>query len=142
MPRQLRIVAAGLVVLLWGVWLCAQDAGQIVKLDAALDAIVPANTRVEKVADAFGFLEGPVWVHSTNPGYLLFSDIPANVIDKWSPSAKTSVFLAKSGFTGTNPVNVGYTINNGRTEVTLIGSNGITFDKEGRITFCQHGDRA
>ena len=142
MPRQLRIAAAGLVVLLWAVWLCAQNAGQIVKLDAALDAIVPADARVERVADGFGFLEGPVWVHSTSTGYLLFSDIPANVIDKWSPGAKTSVFLAKSGFTGTDPVNVGYKINNGRAEVTLIGSNGITLDREGRITFCQHGDRA
>ncbi|PYU68554.1 MAG: SMP-30/gluconolactonase/LRE family protein [Acidobacteria bacterium] len=136
------MLTAGILVLLSGVWLCAQDAGQIVKIDAALDAIVPANARVEKVADGFGFLEGPVWVHSTNPGYLLFSDIPANVIDKWSPGTKTSVFLTKSGFTGINPVNAGYKINNGHAEVTLIGSNGITLDQDERVTFCQHGNRA
>jgi gluconolactonase len=142
MRRPLRIVSAALVVMFANVLLSGQDTGQIVKLDAALDAIVPANARVEKVADGFGFLEGPVWVHNTSPGYLLFSDIPANVIDKWAPGVKVSVFLDKSGFTGTNPVNVGYKTNNGRAEVTLIGSNGVTFDKEGRITFCQHGDRA
>ena len=142
MCKQLRILAAGIVVLLSGVWLCAQDAGQIVKLDPALDAIVPVGARVEKVADGFGFLEGPVWVHSTTSGYLLFSDIPANAIDKWSQGSQVSVFLAKSGFTGSDPSNVGYKINNGHAEVTLIGSNGITLDKEGRVTFCQHGDRA
>jgi gluconolactonase len=142
MRKHVLMLTAGILVLLTGVWLCAQDAGQIAKVDPALDAIVSTGARVEKVADGFGFVEGPVWVHSTNPGYLLFSDIPANVIDKWSPGAKASVFLAKSGFTGTNPVSVGYKINNGRADVTLIGSNGITLDKEGRVTFCQHGDRA
>ena len=142
MRKHFRIAPVVFVALFANVLLSGQDAGQIVKLDAALDAIVPANTHVERVADGFGFLEGPVWVHSTNPGYLLFSDIPANVIDKWSSGAKTSVFLSKSGFTGTKPVNVGYKINNGHAEVTLIGSNGITLDKEGRVTFCQHGNRA
>lgn len=141
MRKHALTLTAGILVLLSGVWLCAQDAGQIVKLDPALDAIVPTGARVEKVADGFGFLEGPVWVHSTNPGYLLFSDIPANVIDKWSPGGKASVFLAKSGFTGKDTSNVGYRINNGRADVTLIGSNGVTLDKEGRVTFCQHGDR-
>lgn len=142
MPMQFPIVYSALAALFAVVTMYGQEAGQIVKLDPMLDAIVPANARVEKVADGFGFLEGPVWVHTANPGYLLFSDIPANVIDKWSPGAKASVFLAKSGFTGTDLSNVGYRINNGRAEVTLIGSNGITLDKQGRVTFCQHGDRA
>ncbi|MGH9439578.1 MAG: SMP-30/gluconolactonase/LRE family protein, partial [Terriglobia bacterium] len=77
-----------------------------------------------------------------NPGYLLFSDIPANVIDKWSPDGKVSVFLEKSGFTGTNPEGVGYPINNGRRIVILLGSNAVTLDKQGRIVYCQHGNRA
>lgn len=142
MRKQLLMLAAGIVALLSAVWVCAQDAGQIIKLDPGLDALVPAGARVEKVADGFGFLEGPVWVHSTTPGYLLFSDIPANAINKWTPDGKVSVFLAKSGFTGSDSSGVGYKINNGRAEVTLIGSNGITIDKQGRVTFCQHGDRA
>jgi gluconolactonase len=142
MTRRFPIIATAPAALFLAVLLGAQDAGQIVKLDPALDAIVSAGARVEKVADGFGFVEGPVWVHSTTPGYLLFSDIPANVIDKWAPGGKASVFLAKSGFTGADASNVGFRINNGRADVTLIGSNGITLDKQGRVTYCQHGNRA
>ena len=94
------------------------------------------------MADGFGFLEGPVWVHSSAPGYLIFSDIPANAIDKWNPAdGKVSVFLAKSGFAGADPGDAGYQLNNGHAVVTLYGSNGITLDKQGRVTYCQHGDR-
>lgn len=117
-------------------------ANEIVRLDPAADAIIPADAHVEKLADNFGFLEGPVWVHNGNEQYLLFSDIPANVIDKWTPGGKVSVFLQKSGFTGADPSDVGMQINNGKTTVTLIGSNAITIDKQGRIVFCTHGDHA
>ena len=105
------------------------------------DAIVPSEAHVEKVADGFGFLEGPVWIHRGHEGYLLFSDTPANVIDKWSPNGGVSVFLEKSGFTGSDASDVGGENNNGHKIVTLIGSNRITVDKQGGITFSQHGDR-
>jgi gluconolactonase len=118
------------------------QANEVVRLDPAADAVIPADAHVEKLADDFGFLEGPVWVHKGNQQYLLFSDIPANVIDKWTPDGKVSVFLEKSGFTGTDPSDVGMQINNGKTMVTLIGSNAITLDKRGRIVFCTHGDHA
>ena len=32
------------------------------KKDSALDAIVPANARLEKLTDGFTFTEGPVWM--------------------------------------------------------------------------------
>ena len=142
MCKRFGILLVAVLALFSNLLLCAQDAGQIVKLDPALGTIISAQNRVEKVAEGLGFLEGPVWVRSANPGYLIFSDIPANVIDKWNPGGKVSVFLEKSGFTGADPSAVGYQLNNGRADVTLIGSNGITLDKDGRVTFCQHGDRA
>lgn len=119
----------------------AQDFGEVVRLDPAADAIIPADARVEKIAGGFGFLEGPVWIHAKGQGYLLFSDIPANVIRKWDPKNGVSIFLEKSGFTGTDASDVGGQSNNGFGMVTLIGSNGITLDPQGRIVFCQHGDR-
>jgi gluconolactonase len=116
-----------------------QDWNFIVRLNPALDEIVPADAKVEKLADNFGFLEGPVWIRKG--GYLLFSDIPANVIYKWSPDAgKVSIFLAYSGFTGADDTNVGMQLNNGRATVTLLGSNAVTVDPQGRIVYCAHGD--
>lgn len=142
MKKQMRtvfiILAAFLAI---GAKARAQDFGEVVRLDPAADAIIPADARVEKLAGGFGFLEGPVWIHAKGQGYLLFSDIPANVIRKWDPKNGVSVFLEKSGFTGTDASDVGGQSNNGFGMVTLIGSNGITLDRQGRIVFCQHGDR-
>lgn len=119
----------------------AQDFGGIIRLDPAADPIVPADAKVETLAGGFGFLEGPIWVHTRFQGFLLFSDIPANVIRKWDPKAGLSVFMEKSGFTGNDASNVGGQTNNGNGMVNLIGSNGLTLDRQGRLVFCQHGDR-
>jgi gluconolactonase len=143
MRKKIAVLFFTLGALLTGAALSAQNGGQIIRLDPALDALISPNAQIEKVADGFGFLEGPVWVHASSPGFLIFSDIPANVIDKWNPQDGTvSVFLEKSGFAGADPGDAGYQLNNGHAVVTLYGSNGITLDKEGRVTYCQHGDRA
>jgi len=93
-----------------------------------MDQIVPAGARIEKLAGGFKFVEGPVWMHE---GYLLFSDIPNNAIMKWTPAAgAASVFMKPSGLTaGSAPAGA------------LIGSNGLTLDKQGRLIICRHGDR-
>ena len=113
--------------------------GEIVRLDAKLDEIVSADVKVEKLAGNLLFAEGPVWVRQG--GYLLFSDIPANVIHKWTPDGKISAAVKPSGFTGADASDVGSQNNNGKEVVTLIGSNGVTLDREGRIVFAAHGDR-
>src|SRR5213592_2050176 len=58
-------------------------AGSIERVDPAVDAIVPAGAKIEKLADDCTWTEGPVWIHS---GYLLFADIPHNRIMKWTPA--------------------------------------------------------
>jgi len=47
------------------------------RVDPGLDAIVPEELTIEKLADGFIFTEGPVWAPE---GYLLFSDPNANTI--------------------------------------------------------------
>jgi|SRR5579872_4756649 len=117
----------------------AQDWSLIVRLNPAIDDILANDAKLEKVAAGFGFVEGPVWVR--NGGYLLFSDIPANVINKWNPSnGKVSVFLPYSGFTGTDDTGVGMQFSNGHDTVTLLGSNAVTVDPKGRVAYCAHGD--
>jgi gluconolactonase len=105
---------------------------EIIRQDAALDAIVPPAAKLEKLADGFLFTEGPVWVPRTPTveGHLLFSDPNANTIYRWSPDGEVSVFRTKSGYTG---VDVG--------EYGQPGSNGLTLDGEGRLTINEHGNR-
>ncbi len=122
-----------------------QTRGDVSKLDPALDAAISSSAKLEKLHGDLGFTEGPVWVRDGRSGYLLFSDIPANAIKKRAPDGTLSVFLDRSGYTGAeNPdaAGVGAVSNNGRQDVTLIGSNGITLDSQGRVVFCAHGDRA
>jgi gluconolactonase len=135
-PTLLWLVIVGLLA---STEVHTQGVNDVIRLDAALDDIVPAHAHVEKLAEGFSFLEGPVWVRKG--GYLLFSDIPANVIDKWTPDRKVSVFLKPSGFTGTDFSEAGRKVDNGRAVVNLIGSNAVTLDRQGRVVFCAQGDR-
>jgi gluconolactonase len=106
-----------------------KDAGgHVVRLDPAIDAVVPTGARLDRVARGFTFTEGPVWVRAG--GYLLFSDPNANTIYRWSPDGQVSVFRTKSGYTG---IDVG--------EYGQPGSNGLTLDREGRLTIAEHGNR-
>ena len=74
-------------------------------------------------------------------GYLLFSDCAANVIYKWQPNAPLSVFLERSGFTGTSNLNAGQQTVAGRLAILLIGSNGLALDRQGRLIITAMADR-
>ena len=100
--------------------------GSIRRLDPAVDKVVPPNAAIEKVAGNLQFAEGPVWVR--NAGYLLFSDIPANAIMKRIPSGQLISFR--------KPV-----FPRDFTQGMLIGTNGLTLDREGRLIACEHGNR-
>src|SRR5437879_9433133 len=125
-----RLGFAAAALLLAALRLPAQGANEVVRLDPALDQIISSDTKVEKLAGGFGFVEGPVWVRQG--GYLLFSDIPSNAINKWTPDGKVAVFLKPSGFTGSDPSDAGSQNNNGQAVVPLLGSNGVTLARHGR----------
>src|ERR1700680_4369656 len=98
---SISIVTVGVVVLTNVPMRAAEPAHSVIRIDPALDQIVAANARFEMLkADYFGISEGPVWIQQGRAGYLLFSDIGANVIYKWTPDGMLSVFLDKSGYTG------------------------------------------
>ncbi|NOZ20262.1 MAG: SMP-30/gluconolactonase/LRE family protein [Planctomycetes bacterium] len=78
--------------------------------------IVPEGAVVEKVDTGFRFTEGPVW--NAKEDCLRFSDIPANIIYLWRSGKKSEVFRDPSGH-----------------------SNGLTYDKQGRLIACEHGNR-
>jgi gluconolactonase len=100
---------------------------EIERAGPGLDAIVQPGAVLERVAGGFAFTEGPVW---SADGSLLFSSPNTNVIYRWHPSGRVTVFRSKSGYAG---VDIG--------RFTQPGSNGLTFDPQGRLTICQHGNR-
>jgi gluconolactonase len=102
--------------------------GTIIRLDPQLDRLIPKDAKLEKIADGLAWVEGPLW--NRQGGYLLFSDIPNNSIMKWQPGEGASLFLKPSGYTGSIPFP-------GREP----GSNGLTYDAQGRLVLAEHGDR-
>jgi gluconolactonase len=101
-------------------------AGSIRRVDPRLDALVPADASIEKLADGFVFIEGPIWVRDESR--LLFSDVRGNAIYQWTEADGASAFI--------DPVFDGNTSGLGS-----VGSNGLTLDAEGRLVICEHGNR-
>ncbi len=126
-----------LTILLAGTAL-AQDTtnfphlGKIHRFDPALDDLIGEDAAIEVLGSGFVWSEGPVWVpdeDAAKGGFLLFSDIPNNAVMRWEEGVGVSLFLKPAGYTGYADY--------GKEP----GSNGIGLDKEGRLLFCEHGDR-
>jgi gluconolactonase len=109
----------------------------VVKLDPALDGIVAPDAKLEKLFSGQGTFEGPTWVGHGKSGFLIFSDIPGGVMNKLGPDDKVSVFLDHIFTRG----DVSLLLANPGGTTRNLGSNGITLDREGRILFCNTGDR-
>jgi gluconolactonase len=60
---------------------------------------------------------------------LIFSDVPTNIIYKWTEAKGKEVYLTPSGYTGSEQ------------RGGEVGSNGLTLSPEGKLLLCQHGDR-
>jgi gluconolactonase len=106
------------------------DAPAPLKVDrmkAGIDAIVPADATIERVATGFTWVEGPIWIPA---GYLMFAEITSNSIRKVTPNGVASIFLQPSGYKGSAPY--------GGKEP---GSNGMTLDQRGRLTVAGHAQR-
>ena len=87
----------------------------IASLICLLLPVSAAAQPVEKIAGGFGFTEGPVW---SRDGFLIFSDIPANRLHRFTPGAGISVLAEATG-----------------------GTNGNAYDAEGRLYSCQSSAR-
>jgi gluconolactonase len=102
---------------------------RVTRKDAALDAIVPANPKLFKLAEGFQFTEGPVWQQGSRT--LLFSDPNANRIYAYDAARATlSIHRELSGYAGKDVA-----------RYHQPGSNGLALDAQGRLTINQHGNR-
>ena len=81
--------------------------------DALIDIL--ESREAEQLATGFEFTEGPLW-HPD--GYWLFVDIRRSLIHRLTPGGEAEVYRDNSG-----------------------GSNGLTFDVEGRLLMCEGRNR-
>jgi gluconolactonase len=102
----------------------AAVAASVQRLDPALDAIVPKDAKLEKVAGGFDFVEGPVW----NKGELWFADLAGNKLFALGANGKVRLLLDHSGGPSQSPS-------------AYPGSNGMAVDKDGTVLMCRHGAR-
>ena len=94
-----------------------QAAEFAVRDEAEFKKVVASGIKLEKLASGMKFTEGPVWL-SKDGGYLVFSDIPANELKKWTAQGGLTMFRAPS-----------------------FNANGNTIDREGRLITCEHSGR-
>jgi gluconolactonase len=85
--------------------------------EAEFKAILGPEAKVTKLADGFRFTEGPVWL-DWDGGFLLFSDIPANHLKKWTPGAGITIYREDSR-----------------------NANGNNTDRTGRLVTAEHSGR-
>jgi gluconolactonase len=102
-------------------------------MDPAFTQLIASSAVAETLATGFRWSEGPVWIPDAGTaggGFLLFSDVPANIAYRWDAASGVSEFLNPSG---------------GRADLGLRepGTNGlIPAATAGAIIAADHGNRA
>src|SRR3972149_6310404 len=89
----------------------------VIRDAAEFGKVVAPDAKLEKLATGLQFTEGPVWVPA-NDGFLVFSDIPADELKKWTAKDGLTPFRKPSQTANGNPV-----------------------DGEGRLVTCEHSGR-
>ena len=97
--------------------------------DQSIESIIDIYNEFEILADSITLPEGPAWDETTKS--LLFVDVINDKILKWNEAEGVSEYISPAG-------NTGYAPNLGQ---GLLGPNGMTFDNNGNLLVCQHGDR-
>ena len=85
-------------------------------VDESFREVLLKDSAVRQICKGLKFTEGPVWMKSEK--CLLFSDIPADTIHRWSEADGMTVFRKPSH-----------------------SSNGNAVDNQGRLVTCEHGSR-
>jgi gluconolactonase len=101
--------------------------GTIEFISKKLSKLINKDAKVETVATGFQFTEGPLWVEKEQ--MLLFSDVPGNIVYKWTEAKGKELYLQPGGYTDT--------VKRGG----FMGPNGLVLSHDGKLLICQHGDR-
>lgn len=118
----------------------------IIKLDPALDELIAPDAKVEVIKENYYTnAEGPAWVQQGKTGYLLFSDVTLNLIQKFDPgcankfpcpveAGKASVYMEHAGYTQAE-------LDSGKVSVPdHDGTVGLEIDPQGRLVTADYGE--
>lgn len=86
-------------------------------IDQAFESILSPDMTLRRIATGFEFTEGPAWL--ARGQFLLFSDIPADTIYRWTEPEGHTIWRRPSH-----------------------QANGNTVDPQGRLITCEHGSRS
>ncbi len=106
-----------------------ETVGAIKRLDPGLDALIDVAWPIEVLSRGHQWSEGPVWVPDGD--YLLFSDVPGNVMWRWCEKYGPVEFMRPSGLAGPIPA-----------EIREAGSNGLAIEPSGTLLSADTGNRA
>ncbi|MEO8308521.1 MAG: SMP-30/gluconolactonase/LRE family protein [Pseudomonadota bacterium] len=102
--------------------------GQVTAFDPSFNAIVPADARIEKIAEGISWAEGPAWVRKG--GYLLFTDPRQNKMYRWAEKDGLSVFMEPAGYAGPPD-----------STLSEPGANGLLLEPAGTLLLADSGSR-
>jgi len=112
-----KSIGPGALLVLFLSTLVSAATDFVVRDEVEFKKIVAPDAKIEKLVTGMKFTEGPVWL-ANDGGYLVFSDIPANELKKWSVKGGLTTFRQPSQ-----------------------NANGNTVDREGRLITCEHSGR-
>ncbi|KAG5175020.1 hypothetical protein JKP88DRAFT_265971 [Tribonema minus] len=124
-----------------------QTLGSVERLSPLLDELIDPATRIEVVAEGFGWAEGPVWVSDKEQGreYLLFSDVVNNRVWKWEEGGGLftlgkTVFLERSGCR-TDAERCAQLKEPGANGLARVPASLVGNDNDVVLAMCEHGER-
>lgn len=95
--------------------------------DPDASVIIDQNARLTVLGEGYGWSEGPLWVSEGE--YLLFSDVPNNILYKYSKDDGVTEYLTPSGATAIDAND------------SSQGGNGLLLNVQNQLVIMQHGDR-
>jgi gluconolactonase len=125
--NKLTFLATSLLVLSLTIIQSAMATPSIEMYDKRANEIIDPQATINVLGEGYSWSEGPLWVEDGQ--FLLFTDVPQNIIYKYKASEGITQYLRPSGATAMFEGD------------STQGANGLLLNESGELVMMQHGDR-